>query len=205
MPSHRRRIRRSKKSRKPILIVGFLVAVAAIAIAAYVVMNSSGSSGPTVLSKNTVLLSTSMGSITIQLRDDMPITTTNFKNLVQQGKYDGTIFHRVIAGFMIQGGQLNSSWPSIQDEFGSNNHNVRGTIAMAKTSEPNSASSQFFINVVDNSNPSFDSTYSVFGDVTQGMDVVDAISQVPVIPDPNTGENSRPAQDVTIITAQLLD
>jgi cyclophilin family peptidyl-prolyl cis-trans isomerase len=182
-----------------------LVAVAAIAIAAYVVMNSSGSSGPTVLSKNTVLLSTSMGSITIQLRDDMPITTTNFKNLVQQGKYDGTIFHRVIAGFMIQGGQLNSSWPSIQDEFGSNNHNVRGTIAMAKTSEPNSASSQFFINVVDNSNPSFDSTYSVFGDVTQGMDVVDAISQVPVIPDPNTGENSRPAQDVTIITAQLLD
>jgi cyclophilin family peptidyl-prolyl cis-trans isomerase len=205
MPSHRRRIRRSKKSRKPILIVGFLVAVAAIAIAAYVVMNSSGSSGPTVLSKNTVLLSTSMGSITIQLRDDMPITTTNFKNLVQQGKYDGTIFHRVIAGFMIQGGQINSSWPSIQDEFGSNNHNVRGTIAMAKTSEPNSASSQFFINVVDNSNPSFDSTYSVFGDVTQGMDVVDAISQVPVIPDPNTGENSRPAQDVTIITAQLLD
>jgi cyclophilin family peptidyl-prolyl cis-trans isomerase len=106
---------------------------------------------------------------------------------------------------MIQGGQINSSWPSIQDEFGSNNHNVRGTIAMAKTSEPNSASSQFFINVVDNSNPSFDSTYSVFGDVTQGMDVVDAISQVPVIPDPNTGENSRPAQDVTIITAQLLD
>jgi peptidylprolyl isomerase len=149
-----------------------------------------------------------MGDIVIQLRDDMPITTGNFKNLVQQGKYDGTIFHRVIAGFMIQGGQINSSWPSIKDEFSSNNHNVRGTIAMAKTNQPNSATSQFFINVVDNSNryASFDSTYSVFGDVIgEGMDVVDAISKVPVVADPITGEQSRPAQDVILIKAELID
>jgi peptidylprolyl isomerase len=191
---------RSRKSRKPILIVGLLVAVAAIAIVAYIVINSGSSSGPTS-SKNKVLLFTSMGNITIQLRDDMPITTGNFKNLVQQGKYDGTTFHRIIADFMIQGGQINSSWPSIQDEFGSNNHNVNGTIAMAKTNQSNSASSQFFINVVDNSNryATFDTTYSVFGDVIQGMDVADAISKVA------TDQNGNPLQSVTLIKAELID
>lgn len=194
MPSHRHRIHRSKKSRKPILIIGVLVAAISIAIFAYVI----GASGP---SKKRVLLSTSMGDMVIQLRDDMPTTTGNFKNLVQQGKYDGTIFHRVIAGFMIQGGQINSSLPSIQDEFSSNNHNLRGTIAMAKTSEPNSATSQFFINVVDNSNryATFDSTYSVFGDVVQGMDVADAISKVA------TDSNDNPLQPVTIIKAELIE
>jgi len=196
----KRKVRRyrSRKSRKPILIVGSLVAVAAIIIAAYIVINSSVSSGS---SKNKVLLSTSMGDIVIQLRDDMPITTGNIKNLVQQGKYDGTIFHRVIADFMIQGGYINSSIPTIPDEFSSNNHNVRGTIAMAKTDQPNSANSQFFINVVDNSNryASFDSTYSVFGDVIQGMDVADAISKVA------TDSNDSPLQPVTIIKAQLVD
>lgn len=196
----KRKVRRymSRKSRKPILIVGSLVAVAAIIIAAYIVINSSVSSGS---SKNKVLLSTSMGDIVIQLRDDMPITTGNFKNRVQQGKYDGTIFHRVIADFMIQGGYINSSIPTIPDEFSSNNHNVRGTIAMAKTDQPNSANSQFFINVVDNSNryASFDSTYSVFGDVIQGMDVADAISKVA------TDSNDSPLQPVTIIKAQLVD
>jgi peptidyl-prolyl cis-trans isomerase A (cyclophilin A) len=137
----------------------------------------------------------------------MPITTENFKNITQQGKYDGTIFHRIRAGFMIQGGQISSSWPSIQDEFGSNNYNVRGTISMAKTSEPNSATTQFFINVVNNSEASetFDSTYSVFGDVIYGMDVVDAISNVPVTINPYTGEESLPTEDVTLIKATLLD
>jgi len=102
---------------------------------------------------------------------------------------------------MIQGGQINSSLPSIQDEFSSNNHNLRGTIAMAKTSEPNSATSQFFINVVDNSNryATFDSTYSVFGDVVQGMDVADAISKVA------TDSNDNPLQPVTIIKAELIE
>jgi peptidyl-prolyl cis-trans isomerase A (cyclophilin A) len=102
---------------------------------------------------------------------------------------------------MIQGGQINSSWPSIQDEFGSNNHNVNGTIAMAKTNQSNSASSQFFINVVDNSNryATFDTTYSVFGDVIQGMDVADAISKVA------TDQNGNPLQSVTLIKAELID
>jgi cyclophilin family peptidyl-prolyl cis-trans isomerase len=203
MPSHKRRIHRSKKNRKPILIAAFMVAIIAIAIVAYIMINSSGSQGPSnsISSKNKVLFTTSMGNITIQLRDDMPITTENFKKLVQQGKYDGTTFHRVIADFMIQGGQINSYWSSIQDEFSSNNYNVKGTIAMAKTSQPNSASTQFFINVVDNSNRSatFDSTYSVFGDVIDGMDVADAISQVAI------DQNDSPLEPVTLIKAELID
>jgi cyclophilin family peptidyl-prolyl cis-trans isomerase len=108
---------------------------------------------------------------------------------------------------MIQGGQINSTWPSIKDEFSSDNHNVRGTIAMAKTNESNSATTQFFINVVNNgaSSAAFDSTYSVFGDVVYGMDVVDAISNVPVVTNPLTGEQSTPTQDVILIEATLLD
>jgi len=199
MPKRKVRKHSTGKSRKPILIAGSIVVVAAaIIIAAYSMV---GTSSPTISSKNKVVLITSMGNIVIKLRSDMPITTENFKNLVQQGKYDGTNFHRVIADFMIQGGAINASIPSIPDEFGNNNHNVRGTVAMAKTDQPNSAASQFFINVVDNSNrsSSFDSTYSVFGDVITGMDVVDAISNVA------TDSNGMPLQPVTIIAAQLVD
>jgi cyclophilin family peptidyl-prolyl cis-trans isomerase len=198
MPKRKVRKYKSRKSRKPILIAGSIVAVAAIIIVAYSMV---GTSSPSSSSKTKVMLITSMGNIVIQLRSDMPITTENFKNLVQQGKYDDTTFHRVIADFMIQGGAINASIPSIPDEFGNNNHNVRGTVAMAKTNQPNSATTQFFINVVDNSNryASFDSTYSVFGDVIEGMDVVDAISNVA------TDSNDMPLQPVTIITAQLID
>jgi len=198
MPKRKVRKHRPGKSRKPILIAGSIVVAAAIIIAAYSMV---GTSSPTISSKNKVVLITSMGNIVIKLRSDMPITTENFKNLVQQGKYDGTNFHRVIADFMIQGGAINASIPSIPDEFGNNNHNVRGTVAMAKTDQPNSATSQFFINVVNNSNrySSFDSTYSVFGDVITGMDVVDAISNVA------TDSNGMPLQPVTIIAAQLID
>ncbi len=155
-----------------------------------------------VPTSNNVLLETSMGNITIQLRDDKPNTSGNFKKLVQEGAYDGTTFHRVIKDFMIQGGEVNSSVASIPDEIGSNNTNVRGTIAMAKTSSIDSATSQFFINVVDNSGTNrfagFDSTYTVFGYVTQGMDVADAISKV------TTDSSDKPVQDVTIIKAIIL-
>jgi peptidylprolyl isomerase len=194
--------RRSRRNRKLFLLIGVLAAIAAIIGAIFVFglpgsnnNNNSGSSQPVK-----VLLQTTMGNITIQLRDDMPITTSNFRNLVQQGKYDGTIFHRVINGFMIQGGMMNSSIPTIADEFGNNNHNIKGTVAMAKTSQPNSATSQFFINVVDNSNryATFDTTYSVFGDVIQGMDVAEAISLV------QRDSNDKPLIDVQIIKAEIL-
>jgi peptidylprolyl isomerase len=159
-----------------------------------------------------VLLETSMGDILIELRDDMPITTENFKNLVQQGAYNGTIFHRVVNSpnslVIIQGGDPTGtgygdpSIPSIQDEFSDNtenNKNERGTIAMANTGEPNSGSSQFFINGAYNSH--LDNNHPVFGDVIEGMDVVDDILDV----ETNGEPSNKPLEDVTLIKAQLVD
>ena len=182
-------------------------------------MLSNDGSNENMPNNDKVLLETSMGDILIELRDDMPITTENFKNLVQQGVYDDTIFHRVIADFMIQGGDPTGtgygdpSIPNIQDELSENpenKKNVRGTIAMAKKSDdtglviPNSGSSQFFINVVNNSNEEFDGTYPVFGEVIEGMDIVDAISRVPTNGNPPNGTN-RPIEDVTLIKATVIE
>ena len=149
-----------------------------------------------------VILETSMGNITIQLREDMPITVGNFKNLLQQGVYDNTIFHRVIDGFMIQGGDPTGtgygdpSIPYIQDEFTDDNRNNRGTIAMANTGFSNSGSSQFFINLVNNNY--LDEAHPVFGKVIEGMDVVDAIAKVA------TDNGDTPIVDVTIINTQVI-
>jgi len=151
---------------------------------------------------NRVLLRTNKGYIVIVLYDDMPITTGNFKKLVQQGVYDGTIFHRVIDGFMIQGGDPTGTGhgdpaiPAIPDEFTDHNRNDRGTIAMANAG-PNTGSSQFFINLVDNNR--LDPKHPVFGKVEEGMDVVDNIGKV------DTDENDRPRQEVKIIKAELSD
>jgi peptidylprolyl isomerase len=141
-----------------------------------------------------------MGDITIALRNDMPITAGNFKNLIQKGTYNGTIFHRVIAGFMIQGGDPSGtgygdqSIPNIKDEFTTNNHNVRGTIAMANAG-PNTGSSQFFINLVNNNY--LDTKHPVFGMVISGMDVADKIAAV------KTNANDRPREKITIISALI--
>jgi peptidylprolyl isomerase len=148
-----------------------------------------------------VLLHTSMGDITIALRNDMPITTGNFKKLVQQGIYNGTIFHRVIPGFMIQGGDPTGtgcgdpSIPDIKDEFTKTNRNDRDTISMANAG-PNTGSSQFFINQVNNN--FLDSKHPAFGKVIAGMDVVDKIAKVP------TNSNDKPRTNVTIICASIL-
>jgi len=148
-----------------------------------------------------ILLHTSMGDITIELRNDMPITTGNFKNLVQQGTFNGTIFHRIIKGFMIQGGDPTGtgygdpSIPDIKDEFTRKNYNGRGTIAMANAG-PNTGSSQFFINLVNND--FLDSKHPQFGKVVSGMDVVDKIAKV------STNRNDKPLQDVIIISASIL-
>jgi peptidylprolyl isomerase len=185
---------KSRKSRKLPLAIGLLIIIGVVAVAVYMFSMNNPSSSDEPAGK--VLLQTSMGDITIQLRDDRPITTSNFKNLVQQGFYDGTIFHRVVADFVVQGGMNTSaSVATIPDEVGSNNHNDRGTVAMAKTSQPNSATSQFYINVKDNN--SLDSGYTVFGTVISGMDVVDAISNVPV-----NGE--QPVTDVVLIKAEII-
>ena len=148
-----------------------------------------------------VVFHTTLGDITIELKTNMPITTGNFKNLVQKGTYNSTIFHRVIAGFMIQGGDPtgtgygDSSIPNIKDEFTKDNHNVRGTIAMANAG-PNTGSSQFFINLVNNN--FLDTKHPVFGTVVSGMDVVDKIANV------KTGANDKPRENVTIIDASIV-
>jgi peptidylprolyl isomerase len=196
--------RKSRRNKKIGIVAGVALLAVLAGAAIYYFSQPVPASIPVVQGK--VLLQTSMGNITVQLRDDKPITSGNFKMLVQEGIYDDTIFHRVIAGFMIQGGdptgtgQGDPSIGTIPDEIGSNNTNVRGTIAMANTGQPNSASSQFFINVVDNNNryAEFDSSYTVFGYVINGMDVADAISNVA------TDTNDRPLTNVTIIKAEIL-
>ncbi len=145
-----------------------------------------------------VLLTTSAGSITIELYDDMPITSGNFKNLVENHVFDGTLFHRVVQNFVIQGGDVSGKGinvPTIPDELPNKHSNVRGSVAMAKTAAPNSATSQFYINLQDNTR--LDSDYSVFGRVIVGMNVVDEIGSV------ITDANDRPLQDVTLIRAEL--
>lgn len=160
----------------------------------------------------TATLKTNKGDITLELFEDtMPITTGNFIKLAEEGFYNGTKFHRIIDGFMIQGGDPNTKTDNtasygtggpgytIQDEFvqGELLTNVRGTIAMANTGQPNSGGSQFFINTVDNVGLDYDkephtSKHPVFGRVTDGMDIVDAISKV------ETGPRDLPVEPVII-------
>jgi len=148
------------------------------------------------------IFETNKGKFTIELYEDKaPLTTGNFIKLVNQGFYNGLIFHRVIPQFMIQGGcpeGTGTGGPgyTIKDEFHKDLSNVRGTIAMANRG-PDTGGSQWFINVVDNCYLDFDkkpysSAHTVFGKVVEGMELVDAISQL------KTGRNDKPAQDVII-------
>jgi peptidylprolyl isomerase len=155
----------------------------------------------TLASWDKVRLETTMGNITIALDPDMPVTAGNFENLTRSGFYDGVTFHRVIAGFMIQAGDPTGTGRggpgyTIPDEFTAHNHNLRGTVAMANKGVPDSGSSQFFINLVDNTR--LDTGYPVFGTVTDGMDVVDAIAKV------TTDANNRPETNVTILHAEMV-
>ena len=184
-----------KKSNKLPLAIGLLIIILVVVVAVYMFSTNNPSDSGEPAGK--VLLQTSMGDITIQLRDDKPITTGNFKNLIEQGVYDGTIFHRVIADFMIQGGRnTDVTVATIPDEIGNDNHNYRGTIAMAKTSQPNSATSQFYINVKDNND--LDAGYTIFGTVTSGMDVADKIAKV------DTDSNDQPLTDIILIKAEII-
>ncbi len=140
-----------------------------------------------------VVIETSMGDITVELlRSAAPVSVANFLTYVQAGYYDGTVFHRVIRNFMIQGGGLTEDLErktdglrgGILNEATNGLENQRGTVAMARTAAPNSASSQFFINVEDNGSLDHRNTtqrgfgYAVFGRVSEGMDVVDDIRGV---------------------------
>ena len=160
-----------------------------------------------------VILETDKGNISIELdKDKAADTVANFLAYVDEGFFNGLIFHRVIPGFMVQGGGFEPgmkmrqpSRPNIQNEADNGLENDRGTIAMARTSDPHSASSQFFINLVDNDFLNHTSKdirgwgYAVFGRVTAGMDVVDAIAKV------QTGQSGAhgdvPVQDIRITRA----
>lgn len=159
-----------------------------------------------------VLLNTSMGEIEIELEaEKAPVSVKNFLEYVESGFYDGTVFHRVIPGFMIQGGGFNEGLSQkktrapIKNEADNGLHNVRGTLAMARTQNVDSATSQFFINHRDNDfldHGSRDFGYAVFAKVVRGMDVVDQIAQVP------TGNRSMmqnvPLTPVKIVSAKKI-
>jgi peptidyl-prolyl cis-trans isomerase A (cyclophilin A) len=156
-----------------------------------------------------VAMVTSMGTIRIALEPDKaPVSTRNFLDYVRSGHYDGTVFHRVIPNFMIQGGGMTADLQekptraAIPLESRNGLDNVRGTVAMARRGDPNSATAQFFINVRDNpflnaAQSQDGNGYAVFGKVVAGMDVVDKIRAVP------TGPGDVPLHPVTIKSATL--
>ena len=176
-------------------------------------------SNPTITNtiNPTAVIATNRGFIELELfEDQMPITVGNFVTLADSGFYTDTKFHRVIDGFMIQGGDPNSKSANeatygtggsenIQDEFveGELLSNTRGTIAMANTGQPNSGSSQFFINLIDNIGLDFDkqpltSKHPVFGRVTSGMDVVDAIGKT------ETKAGNIPVEPVVVESVEII-
>ena len=151
-----------------------------------------GSEEPEVPKPVSIVLETDLGNIEIELdAAKAPKTVANFLTYVDEKAYDGTLFHRVIPGFMIQGGGFDSDYkqkdthPAIKNEADNGLKNVRGTIAMARTNAPHAATNQFFINVADNKPLDFTAKnttgwgYAVFGKVTSGMDVADKIVAVP--------------------------
>jgi len=188
---------------KPAII--FIIAVLVIvSIGAYFYMTNSGTKNTDIKSTETKIeLETNYGNIIIALYSDMPVTAGNFEKLVSQGFYDGVIFHRIIDGFMIQGGDptgtgMGGPGYQIKDEFthAGGNNNKRGTISMAN-SGPNTGGSQFFINLANNN--FLDTKHPAFGEVIEGMDVVDKIAKV------ETDENDKPLKPVTIISAKIVD
>lgn len=163
-----------------------------------------------------VKLSTNHGDIVLQLNaEKAPQTTENFVQYVKEGHYDGTVFHRVIKGFMIQGGGFEADMSqkktraSIQNEADNGLKNAKYSIAMARTMDPHSASAQFFINASDNDflNHSGKNTqgwgYAVFGEVIEGRDVVDAIEKVAT--GSKAGHQDVPKDDVVIEKAEIIE
>ena len=163
----------------------------------------------------TVDLETSQGTIRLELDDEKaPVTVKNFITNVENGHYDGTVFHRVIKGFMVQGGGFEPGMKQkptgnpIQNEASNGLKNAKYTVAMARTSDPHSATAQFFVNVADNGFLDFKSEsgsgwgYAVFGKVVKGSEVIDAIEQVRT--GNRGGHGDVPIDDVTIVRATVV-
>jgi len=187
---------------KPLII---LIVIAILAFLPLIIQNMSNTTkNDQVLTDNTVdtmvEVETTLGKFTLQIyTKTMPITGGNFVKLVEEKFYDGIIFHRVIPGFMVQGGDptgtgMGGPGYKIKDEFTANNSNNIGTISMAN-SGPNTGGSQFFINVANNNY--LDTKHPVFGKVVEGYDIVEKISNVP------TDADDRPLDEVKIISAKV--
>lgn len=187
---------------KPLII---LIVIAILAFLPLIIQNMSNTTkNDQVLTDNTVdtmvEVETTLGKFTLQIyTKTMPITGGNFVKLVEEKFYDGIIFHRVIPGFMVQGGDptgtgMGGPGYKIKDEFTANNSNSIGTISMAN-SGPNTGGSQFFINVANNNY--LDTKHPVFGKVVEGYDIVEKISNVP------TDADDRPLDEVKIISAKV--
>jgi peptidyl-prolyl cis-trans isomerase B (cyclophilin B) len=170
----------------------------------------------TIMANTRVKFATSMGDIVIELDDaKAPASAQNFADYARSGFYDGTIFHRIIPGFVVQGGGMlpgmnqKEGKPPIRNEATNGLKNLRGTLSMARTNDPHSATSQFFINLLDNValdhkapvGPGWG--YAVFGKVVEGMDVVDAMAKVP------TGQRGYhgdvPKDDIVVTKASVLE
>ena len=163
-----------------------------------------------------IRLNTSMGTIDIELdHEKAPKTAANFEQYVKDGFYNGTLFHRVINGFMIQGGGMEAGMNQkqtrspIDNEADNGLKNEIGTVAMARTNDPHSATAQFFINVANNDFLNFSSPtpngwgYCVFGKVVNGMDVIDKIKTQPT--GNKMGHQDVPVEDITIDSAEIID
>jgi peptidyl-prolyl cis-trans isomerase B (cyclophilin B) len=160
-----------------------------------------------------ISLETSLGNMVIELFEaEAPITAANFLSYVKNGFYDGTIFHRIIPGFVVQGGGMlpgmkeKRGGSPIKNEAAKGPKNTRGSLSMARTSDPDSATTQFFINLVDNR--SLDSSgprnpgYAVFAKVVEGMDVADAMAKVPTGMRPP--HSDVPKEDIVLVQATVL-
>ncbi|ADI38427.1 peptidylprolyl isomerase [Waddlia chondrophila] len=193
--------------------ISYLLAIAIVTASAFILFSNKELHSMDISSDTetkTVKLQTSLGDITLELYPDKaPVTVKNFLQYVDSGHYDGTIFHRVIDGFMIQGGGYTENLTQkptkepIANEANNGLKNKRGTIAMARTNVVDSATSQFFINVVDNSFLDFKGEnprefgYCVFGKVTDGMDVVDQIKSVDT-------QSQGPYQDLPVKPVKIV-
>ena len=183
-----------------------IIAVLAISVVGYKM------TGNVIKQEEKVRLETSEGEIVLELYPDKaPITVENFLTYVNQRGYDGTVFHRVIPGFMVQGGGFTSdgekkpTHPPIKLESANGLKNEKYTLAMARTNVPDSATNQFFINVADNDFLNFgvrDNGYAVFGKVIEGQDVVDRIAQKQTTS--KNGMGDWPIEDVIIIKAEVV-
>ncbi len=206
---------------RPLLVLGGLVVLAAVTLVASSNLLSSDpqSEEPKTNAKDpVVMIDTSMGKIEVELyKDKAPQTVKNFLRYVNEKFYDGTIFHRVVPDFMIQGGGFTEDLKEkkthepVANEAGNGLSNKRGTIAMARTNDPDSATAQFYINTGkdENGNPSLDRKnaqdgfgYTVFGKVIKGMDVVDKIQRVET--GVKDGMRDVPTETVTIKSVRVV-